>query len=582
MNVQWTSELDINMDTVRLLKLLAPVMTIAHYVGCFWYYMSAQHPAAEAWWGNIHFDNPDSIISKYIASVYWATTTMTTVGFGDVIAINNYEQAYSILVMIGGTTLFAYVVGTVIEVVSNSKSLMNREHEMVQKVNAYIKERGVSNEFIVACQEHLRFLNTEKTLFREPELFDALCYGLRSELILYLNNGVLSKIRFFDKKPKWFLTLILPRLVPQYFLAGDLLIYHGNPVSGIFFLMTGAVIIKAPQQTDPASELNGGSSEPLQGFSRTSDRDGTIAMLYEGEFFGYKEVLTQSLAQYNAFAVKPTGTYMLPREFLETFQADYPFVMDEMKAMIMHSIHKQQTIVHHWQNNDAIGMFGRERENFLKQSNRNQFKDTVLPDVAEAMNEEDADPHDAAPEDSGVSPSGGADTDPSHHFESVNNPQYDSFVSSLSPRTRSQEKVVMTLESDESDHLSVSSNECEPSALSFGPPLDAVEHPPPGIAPHHDDHRAAGSVKFKEKAIFLLRSQQVLRHHGSASSLRSNQLQKQPTGARRGSVIGISMAHSGGDAPALKRYPSNPAEVDAIVERLLLVEGYQVPRVTDK
>lgn len=162
MNSQWMAEFDINVDTVRLLKLLAPVMIIAHYVGCFWFYMSADRDADDAWWGNLYFEDPDSILSKYIASIYWAITTMTTVGFGDIVPVNDLEKAYCILVLIGGTTLFAYVVGTVIEVASNSKSLMNREHEMVQRVNAYIKERGVSTEFIVACQEHLRFVDSER------------------------------------------------------------------------------------------------------------------------------------------------------------------------------------------------------------------------------------------------------------------------------------------------------------------------------------------------------------------------------------------------------------------------------------
>lgn len=590
MNMQWTSELDINMDTVRLLKLLAPAMTIAHYVGCFWYYMSAEHAPNNAWWGRIHFDNPDSVISKYIASVYWAATTMTTVGFGDIIAVNSFEQGYSILVMIGGTTLFAYVVGTVIEVVSNSKSLMNREHEMIQKVNAYIKERGVSNEFIMACQEHLRYLNTEKTLFHEPGLFDALCYGLRSELILYLNNNVLSKIRFFDKKPKWFLTLVLPRLVPQYFLAGDLLIYHGNPVSGIFFMMSGVVVAKSPQRSAMMSALNGTNSGGEASLdSGTPGREGdNIAMLYEGEFFGYKEVLTHSLAQYNAFAVKPTGTYLLPREFLETFQAEYPHVMNEMKAMIMHSINKQQTIVHHWQNNDAIGIFGEERENFLRHSDHLHFKDVVLPDLVESPNEDNIDrkenmlPH-------------GADECHKSQLPEVTNPRYSLLDGLSTARARSQGSIVE--EDDEDDDnaagddnenarsASRSGNDNDQTSSSLGPPLDAI---------NSHDATTLDQPVFPVEMVDIVHPASPfvftaheggpgLRTYGSASRLpvRDNANVTAP-GLRRGSTIGIPMnrlmpPQSYTPSP-LRRYPSNPAEIDTIVKKLLLVEGYEAPR----
>ncbi|TYZ64537.1 hypothetical protein PybrP1_004559 [[Pythium] brassicae (nom. inval.)] len=560
MNVQWASELDISMDTLRLLKLLAPVMTIAHYVGCFWYYMSAQHAKEDSWWGRIHMDDPNSIISKYVASVYWAATTMTTVGFGDIFAVNSYEQAYSTLVMIGGTTLFAYVVGTVIEVVSNSKSLLNREHEMIQKVNAYIKERGVSSEFTMACQEHLRFLNAEKTLFDEPGLFDALCYGLRSELILYLNNNILAKIRFFDKKPKWFLTLILPRLVPQYFLAGDLLIYHGNPVSGIFFLTSGVVVVKAPQLATTATVFphNGGGRDD-DGSGASAPRDDNIAMLYEGEFFGYKEVLTHTLAQYNAFAVKSTGTYLLPREFLEGFQADYPHVMDEMKAMLMHSINKQQTIVHHWQNNDAIGIFGEEKENFLRHQAQSHFQDAGLGDIPESSYE-DTGRSSFVRGDKPTAP------DPSESPADVYAEPPRSRRSSLvGMRSRSQVSILEDAGEDDGD-------------AEYG------EDP-------EGDHTALDELAGDARAESLLASQggavRILRH---ASSSRIHSKDKMAavsttTRPRRDSIIGIASSSVGasvaaaraGKRPPLKRYPSNPAEIDAIVKSLLLVEGYRSP-----
>ncbi|GMF33139.1 unnamed protein product [Phytophthora fragariaefolia] len=384
MNSQWMAEFDINVDTVRLLKLLAPVMIIAHYVGCIWFYISAGRDAEDCWWGHVYFEYPNSILSKYVASIYWAITTMTTVGFGDIVPVNDYEKAYCILVLIGGTTLFAYVVGTVIEVASNSTSLMNREHEIVQRVNAYIKERGVSSEFIVACQEHLRFVDSEKTFFVENSLFDALSYSLRSELTLILNASIVSKIRFFDKKPKWFLTLILPRLVPQFYLEGDILIYQDNPVSGIFFVMNGAVIAKTRHFTAvPNAHAITSNSRSESSTDHVVADHGTIAKIYEGGFFGYKETLTETVAQYNLFAMRATGTYLLPRECLDEFEAQYPRVMDEIRSLIIQSITRQQKVVSGWQNNDAIGLTSLDRERIveLNINRRDGDHDTIRASV---------------------------------------------------------------------------------------------------------------------------------------------------------------------------------------------------------
>ena len=41
---------------------------------------------------------------QYVAGVYWAFTTMTTVGYGDILPQNDIERAFAILIMFTGTT----------------------------------------------------------------------------------------------------------------------------------------------------------------------------------------------------------------------------------------------------------------------------------------------------------------------------------------------------------------------------------------------------------------------------------------------------------------------------------------------
>ena len=49
-------------------------------------------------------------MSVYITSIYFATTTMTTVGYGDISAKDNmYEQIYCMLMIFFGMALFALV-----------------------------------------------------------------------------------------------------------------------------------------------------------------------------------------------------------------------------------------------------------------------------------------------------------------------------------------------------------------------------------------------------------------------------------------------------------------------------------------
>lgn len=587
MNVQWTSEFAINADSIRLLKLVGPVMIIIHFVGCFWFYISIDYDDDNRWWGRkrIHMDDPNSITSRYIASVYWAATTMTTVGFGDIYAVNHSEKLYCIFVMIGGTTLFAYVIGTVIEVVSNSKSLTNREHEMGQQVNAYIKERGVSNDFFLACQEHLRFVNGEKTLFREKSLFDSLCYALRSELILYLNGAVLSKVRFFDKKPKWFLTLVLPRLMPQYFLAGDLLIYHGNYVSGIFFLMSGSVIARVPQQSSVDCQTN------APGPSNASSTEGTIAMLYEGEFFGYKELLTRTKATYNMFAVKACGTYMLPREFFEGIQESYPKLMDEIRLLIMNSIIKQQTVVHHWHNNDKIGIFGQERENLLRTpSNRSLYSNMPVTEEGDTKSESFDDRTFTQVEsiDSQL-PKRATVTDSFRNGLKSKN-EVDNVVHPVEINRQRSSNSRRSFKAPISDKDLIELSDKESTNVLEKGSVNATEHELPveamsGPPVHYEDNRAVP----RGPGIRAASNRQALDE--SWPSVLTDRPIVRP-GVRRSSVAGFTVRTAQNFAPkSVKRSPSVPEEifaasmseeVIALVDRLLVDDGYRTPEYHER
>lgn len=43
---------------------------------------------------------------RYLTSMYWTITTITTVGYGDLSATNNIERIFCIIVMLAGVILF--------------------------------------------------------------------------------------------------------------------------------------------------------------------------------------------------------------------------------------------------------------------------------------------------------------------------------------------------------------------------------------------------------------------------------------------------------------------------------------------
>ena len=65
----------------------------------------------------------------WLRSYYWAITTLTTVGFGDISATTESEMVFSIVAEVVGTVTFSVVMGTIGVLVSKGEVLKG-EHEI--------------------------------------------------------------------------------------------------------------------------------------------------------------------------------------------------------------------------------------------------------------------------------------------------------------------------------------------------------------------------------------------------------------------------------------------------------------------
>ena len=78
------------------------------------------------------------------SSLYWATTTLATVGYGDITASNTGEQQYTIWIELMGTIAFGYMSGTLCSNVMNSK-LQPGKQEIARKmamIKDYLRQKG--------------------------------------------------------------------------------------------------------------------------------------------------------------------------------------------------------------------------------------------------------------------------------------------------------------------------------------------------------------------------------------------------------------------------------------------------------
>lgn len=113
--------LRVNLQVLNLIKMVLFLVYLMHILGCFWFYIASNSSAETTWLSD--YDGGSALTAdksvQYLYSVYWALMTLTTVGYGDIVATNNGERLYVLCTLLIGAIVFGYVLSSVGDLISN-------------------------------------------------------------------------------------------------------------------------------------------------------------------------------------------------------------------------------------------------------------------------------------------------------------------------------------------------------------------------------------------------------------------------------------------------------------------------------
>lgn len=99
-----------------------------HCAGCFYYLLAARYHDPGRTWIGVSMPNflEQSLWIRYVTSMYWSITTLTTVGYGDLHPVNIREMIFDIFYMLFNLGLTAYLIGNMTNLVVHGTSRTRR------------------------------------------------------------------------------------------------------------------------------------------------------------------------------------------------------------------------------------------------------------------------------------------------------------------------------------------------------------------------------------------------------------------------------------------------------------------------
>lgn len=239
---------------IKVASLGIRLIFVAHLLGCFWFYVSSDlDPSEDAcstgrlvdcnvrnttwWWEQVNIEKHQTT-DQYIAALYWAVTTMTTVGYGDVTPKNTPERIYAIITMILGATVFSYIIGTIAALVGQDHGIEALAKKQVTLIREFCEEQCMGKRRMQMVRLHYQFHYQHRPPLKEASLLSQLPGAIRKQAMLHIHRHSIARIGLFvgvtlkglphGPLPDWFVAWTMMLLEPQAIAAGEDILFVGK------------------------------------------------------------------------------------------------------------------------------------------------------------------------------------------------------------------------------------------------------------------------------------------------------------------------------------------------------------------
>lgn len=220
---RWENSLSINYSALELSKFVTWMLVVSHWVACLWELAAVVEDAPENWHSNSQIDYVGApAATRYLAAVYFAVMTLSTIGYGDVVTTTTTERLTALTCMLIGACMWAYIVANVCGIVQRLGDHSMASKLAMDELNYFMLDKRLDRTWRQRLREYFlqrrRLEHTEHYL----GLLRRMSPALRGEVCLHIHAGLIEKVKFFRGAPAGFATAVALSLQPAVYAPTEM------------------------------------------------------------------------------------------------------------------------------------------------------------------------------------------------------------------------------------------------------------------------------------------------------------------------------------------------------------------------
>ena len=199
------------------------------------------------WIINSGFEN-EELFNLYLISFYYFITTMTTVGYGNIVCASTFKEYFFQLILLSaGISIYSWIVsniGNYVKNESNASIRFNKDEAILEEIRIYYPNMPFS--LYKKIYHHLGLRKIRQRQYDSNILINSLPHSLKTEILFSMYKLTIKNFKLFKNNQNTDFTIrILTNFIPLISKKNATLIHEGQIINNIIFVKTGRLALEA-------------------------------------------------------------------------------------------------------------------------------------------------------------------------------------------------------------------------------------------------------------------------------------------------------------------------------------------------